>query len=181
MICKQCNIEFFEKYSKWSDGNFCSKKCASTFSSKQRTEDDFKRVSNKLIKTGKYVKKLCTCCGKRNFSQKSDLCRKCKPKQNRNTYGIHVISWRQRTKIKLVEYKGGKCEKCGYSRCIASLGFHHRNPEMKDFRISGSCRSFERLKIEVDKCDLLCANCHNELHWELKFGGIGQRGEPGRP
>lgn len=75
-----------------------------------------------------------------------------------------VISWRQRTKLKLIEYKGGSCTKCGYNKCPGALTFHHLDPTEKDFRISGQSWSFERLKEEADKCILLCANCHHELH-----------------
>lgn len=39
-------------------------------------------------------------------------------------------------KHKLVEYKGGKCEKCGYNKCEGALHFHHINPDEKDFTIS---------------------------------------------
>ena len=80
----------------------------------------------------------------------------------------HVVSWRQRTKKKLVEYKGGKCQLCGYNKCIRSLIFHHRDPNEKDFGITGKTISFDKLKIEVDKCDLLCANCHGEEHEKLE-------------
>jgi len=80
----------------------------------------------------------------------------------------NVIYWRQRAKIKLVEYKGGECNKCGYNKCIDALEFHHLNPEEKDFGISGKSWSFERLKKEVDKCLLVCSNCHKEIHFKLK-------------
>ena len=75
-----------------------------------------------------------------------------------------VILWRKRTKVKLIEYKGGKCEICGYNRCITALEFHHLNPNEKDFSISGRSLSFDRLKNEVDKCILVCSNCHSEIH-----------------
>lgn len=77
-----------------------------------------------------------------------------------------VIDWRKRTKLKLIEYKGGKCEICGYNKCEAVLQFHHINPKEKDFSISGKSWSFEKLKQEVDKCMLLCANCHTEKHYQ---------------
>lgn len=80
-----------------------------------------------------------------------------------------VIKWKKRTKQKLIEYKGGKCEVCGYNRCARSLVFHHKNPLKKDFSISSQCKSFDRLKKEVDKCILLCANCHGEIHSNLEF------------
>lgn len=75
-----------------------------------------------------------------------------------------VILWRKKVKEKLFLYKGGKCEKCGYNKCISAMHFHHINPNEKDFGISGKTLSFEKLKIEVDKCMLLCSNCHSEIH-----------------
>ena len=76
-----------------------------------------------------------------------------------------VINWRKRTKIALVEYKGGKCCVCGYNKCIEALEFHHLDPSQKDFQISGNSKSFEHLKQEVDKCILVCSNCHKEIHY----------------
>lgn len=75
-----------------------------------------------------------------------------------------VIDWRKRKKIELVEYKGGKCEICGYNKSVNALQFHHKNPNDKDFTVSGKSLSFEKLKKEVDKCVLVCANCHAEIH-----------------
>lgn len=73
---------------------------------------------------------------------------------------------RKRIKEKAVEYKGGKCKKCGYNKCVDAFDFHHRDPRQKDFSIGdkGYTRSWEKVKKELDKCDLLCANCHRELH-----------------
>jgi len=77
------------------------------------------------------------------------------------------------------EYKGGKCIICGYNKSSRALVFHHLNPEDKDFGLSsrGLTRSWERIQKELDKCVLLCANCHMELH-----DGITQlpKGNPGR-
>lgn len=76
-----------------------------------------------------------------------------------------VIDIRKRNKIKLVEYKGGKCEICGYDKCVDALEFHHINPEEKDFGLSnGDTKGLEKLKKEADKCILICSNCHRELH-----------------
>jgi DNA-binding CsgD family transcriptional regulator len=77
-----------------------------------------------------------------------------------------VIEWRKRVKIKLIEYKGGECVECGYNKCTRSLEFHHLDKNEKDFTISGKSWSFERLKSEVDKCILVCSNCHNEIHYK---------------
>ena len=75
-----------------------------------------------------------------------------------------VVSWRKRAKIKLVEYKGGKCQCCGYNKCIDALEFHHLDKKEKDFTISGKSWSFEKIKKETDKCILVCSNCHKEIH-----------------
>lgn len=79
-----------------------------------------------------------------------------------------VINWRKKKKIELVKYKGGCCERCGYNKSFEVLQFHHINPNEKDFSISGKSYSINRLKKEVDKCILVCANCHIEIHEELK-------------
>lgn len=83
-----------------------------------------------------------------------------------------VIRWKQRRKQKLVEYKGGKCELCGYNKCVRSLEFHHKDPNEKDFNVSSVTFGIERCKREVDKCMLVCSNCHGEIHFkidELRF------------
>jgi len=48
------------------------------------------------------------------------------------------------------------------------LEFHHINPEEKEFTIGGKNYSIERMKKEVDKCVLVCGNCHSEIHEELR-------------
>lgn len=73
-------------------------------------------------------------------------------------------SYYRKVKEKLIEYKGGKCQLCGYNKCTTALEFHHLNPSQKDFTISGGTKSFEKAKIEADKCILVCANCHREIH-----------------
>ena len=82
----------------------------------------------------------------------------------------------RKLKLDCIEYKGGKCQKCGYSQCQAALDFHHRDPAKKDFSLCKKygCRKIsDRIKKELDKCDLLCANCHREEHWQLKIGREG--------
>jgi transposase len=71
----------------------------------------------------------------------------------------------KRIKKLAVIYKGGKCEGCGYSRCLEALDFHHKNPKEKDFNISSyQKKSWNTIKKELDKCICLCSNCHRELH-----------------
>ena len=89
---------------------------------------------------------------------------------DRRQYMIRAVH-KRRKKIRLmaVEYKGGKCKRCGYDRCIEALEFHHKDPIQKDFSISekGYTRSWKRVQEELDKCVMLCANCHREIHAEL--------------
>lgn len=84
---------------------------------------------------------------------------------DRRKYMIKAVAKRRR-KIKLmaIEYKGGKCQICGYSKCPRALELHHINGE-KEFGIGdkGYTRSWEKVKQELDKCVLVCANCHREL------------------
>jgi hypothetical protein len=92
----------------------------------------------------------------------SGYCKKCTHLQLRRR--------QRRFKELCVEYKGGKCIKCGYNRCITALEFHHRDPSEKDFALSkdSSLGFSTAVKQELDKCDILCANCHRETHFELK-------------
>lgn len=83
-----------------------------------------------------------------------------------NTY----LNQKERGLKRKYEYilsRGGKCEKCGYDHNLAALEFHHINPEEKEFQID--IRKFananlNQLKQELDKCVILCANCHRETH-----------------
>jgi len=77
-------------------------------------------------------------------------------------------------KKKAVAYKGGKCERCGYDKCVAAMDFHHVNPDDKDFKISDGIWSWDRLKPELDKCMMLCANCHREEHENLKAAKLAE-------
>ena len=75
---------------------------------------------------------------------------------------------KHKRKQKAVEYKGGKCSNCGYKRNINALCFHHLNPLTKSFNIASNYnRKWEVLQKELDKCILLCMNCHTETHSTL--------------
>ena len=78
--------------------------------------------------------------------------------------------YRNKLANEMRELLGNCCEACGYSRCPQALDFHHKDPTTKLFGIAeaiGSRRcKFTKTEIqtEVLKCQLLCANCHRELH-----------------
>lgn len=68
-------------------------------------------------------------------------------------------------KAACVDHLGSKCKICSYDACINALEFHHLDPLEKDFQISSVRTIFnEDVKTELDKCILLCANCHRETH-----------------
>ena len=71
-------------------------------------------------------------------------------------------------KFKAHYYKGGKCESCGYEGLPAEFDFHHLDPSTKSFSISSDphTRSWEKLKEELNKCQLLCACCHRKIEFE---------------
>ena len=86
---------------------------------------------------------------------------------NNNNYPQQKLRGMKR-KYEAVQARGGKCERCGYSANLAALDFHHRNPLTKEFQIDMrvfSNTSLDKLKDELDKCELLCANCHREHHY----------------
>ena len=122
------------------------------------------------INTSK-LKKKCPKCGiikdrKSDFYQikgegvkVNGFCKPCLLKSNAER--------RREVKIKAIEYKGGKCIKCGYNKCPGALDFHHLDPNEKDPSYNLFKTIFNnRLKKELDKCVLLCSNCHRELHYE---------------
>lgn len=77
-----------------------------------------------------------------------------------------VKKWRKNARLRLREISGGKCQCCGYDKCKEALEFHHVNPSTKDFTI-GQLKiiKWEKLKEEIQKCVLVCANCHREIHY----------------
>ena len=83
---------------------------------------------------------------------------------------------RQRTvsrlrKLECIRIKGGCCKNCGYNINSAVLQFHHRDPENKTFNLDSrklSNTEWSSILSELDKCELLCSNCHIELHYPDK-------------
>lgn len=130
------------------------------------------------------VKRVCKMCGQLKdcgwnytFSQtgKPEYRTKCidcfkiyLSKIRKNLRPSLTIKHRQRMldgKIKAVEYKGGKCIACGYDKTVVALTFHHRDRNEKEGDIGQMLDwSWDKLKKELDKCDLMCFNCHMELH-----------------
>lgn len=104
---------------------------------------------------------------------KTFVCRDCEREVTQNVNGGICITCKSKKnryakKGKAVEYLGGKCMDCGYDKCIQALDFHHRDPELKKFGISSNyAYKWDRLKKELNKCDLVCCRCHIERHYPL--------------
>lgn len=98
----------------------------------------------------KEVRQICYSNAKRKFC-------------NKNPYE-QIKNYRKKIKLTAILYKGSKCKKCGYNDNIAALDFHHLDLKEKDFGISASHVGWDKLKKELDKCIILCSNCHREEH-----------------
>jgi transposase-like protein len=114
----------------------------------------------------------CAKCQRKGLTQEDFYTRKNRP---RPTYSYckecankSKVDRQRIFKKKCVDYKGGECKICGYDKCIDALDFHHVNPSKKNRSIV-SMRSLgkkwdESVKTELDKCVLVCARCHREIH-----------------
>lgn len=114
----------------------------------------------------------------RNKSKKDGLqtrCRDCQKRQNNDGYRNNpsrrdsIKADRDRAKlvnreyIKDVKSKHG-CYFCDESEPVA-LDFHHKDPSEKDMNISVMVGyPIRKLKAEIEKCAVVCANCHRKLH-----------------
>ena len=77
-----------------------------------------------------------------------------------------VKDWRIRTKARIIEAMGGKCNICGYNKCNGALELHHIDPSAKQFSFGGiraNPTAWNNIVNELKKCILLCANCHREV------------------
>ena len=102
----------------------------------------------------------CRDCGENDATQfYGNMKQRCKKCHNRAGY---IAS-----KEKMLEYAASRgpiaCTRCGYNKSFAALDWHHRDPNIKDPQWNKGW-NYERLKTELDKCDLVCSNCHRELH-----------------
>lgn len=118
----------------------------------------------------------CIICSKQTNKPRSKYCSAtCKQKDHYNKRKINNpnTSYSQYTradkrKKEFIQAKGGCCKNCGYNKNYAALSFHHRTPNDKSFSLD--CRNIGNRNIksllkELDKCDLLCMNCHMETHY----------------
>ena len=163
--CKKCGAQF-KAWITLDDGrrlNTSSRKFCLECS------PPFEHNTSDLTQTERVVKGVVCVCAtcKREFVYKrgtgcsKEMCASCRQSLRR-----------KKMKAKAVAYKGGACICCGYDKSYRALVFHHRDPTQKIFGISLYFnRSWAVLQKELDKCNLLCSNCHAELHDETDGNG----------
>jgi hypothetical protein len=163
IVCKQCAKEFSRVPSQVekSEHHFCSRSCSATYNNRaypKRQVEGKCRVCNIPIPSrANFCSRVCK---QRDIDVRPTQSQQERRKKNKKA----VVAYRQRQKRRAVEYLGGECQLCGYDRCIRALAFHHLDPTRKDFAVSHVTYKWERIREEVDKCILVCTNCHAELH-----------------
>ncbi len=170
--CSKCGKtkgnEFFYK----STRNHWCKNCSSVvrkeyyLNNKERVLKEFKisylKNKEKYLKRSKeYKRKI------RAISREKDhqYCIKNREIINKRTK-THAFKQKVKWLILFREKGLTKCFVCGYSKCFDALHFHHKNPKDKKFNIGWIMKSpISKEKMEeLDKCILVCANCHCEIH-----------------
>ena len=119
--------------------------------------------------------KKCIICGKEfetlpNGNSRK-YCFECSPSYPKGgSRALTIKALRRAMKKQAVKELGGKCEICGYNKCIDALVFHHKDPSEKDFGLAqnGIMHDWKEYLSEAKKCMLLCANCHAEEHFRLR-------------
>ena len=97
-------------------------------------------------------------CYQKSVQVKGFCSSTCKDKQN-------TLAKNEKIKEEAVEYLGGKCKRCNFNELESALIFHHLDPFDKQYEISTyMSRGVRWLKPELDKCVLLCKNCHEVVH-----------------
>ena len=145
------------------------KKCGADIPRRVYTEKGWKAISNRRV--------YCFDCSPKGLhntrklhepSARSLTCKRCGAVSKRRSLcpSCQVTLWRQRMKLKAIAYKGGRCISCGFDKYACAMEFHHLDSTQKDFSISGLTIAWARMQVELDKCVLLCANCHRAVHNE---------------
>ena len=121
--------------------------------------------------------KICSKCGiekpitqfyKHGFNSKGEQTYRSDCKECQRKYDLKRLNQR----IELVNSQKNQCVKCGETD-KSKLHFHHIDPSKKEFTI-GRMRNYslEKIQQEIDKCIVLCANCHMTFHQLNKWQGI---------
>ena len=114
---------------------------------------------------------ICQYCGQeKTYTQtttaKRKVCLECVPLDKRGD-ASHL---RRIIKKKMVEEAGGLCQRCHQAFPDCVFDFHHRDESEKSFSLGDktSTVKLDLIRAEVEKCDLLCSNCHRIVHDEQR-------------
>ena len=89
-------------------------------------------------------------------------------KDKKKMYEMQIQRWIN-IKIKAINLKGGMCCMCGYNKHYGALEFHHTDPSTKEKQWDKlRLCAWDKIVAELEKCILVCANCHREIHHEIK-------------
>jgi len=103
--------------------------------------------------------------------KKSHYCKVCiskYTKEHREQIQIRETKKKRQRKLDAIKYLGGKCKICGKYPHPAAMDIYHRDPSLKEYSITHYLRyPWNKVKKELDKCDLLCAICHRIIHSEM--------------
>jgi len=113
---------------------------------------------------------LCPSCGRALKGTRRKFCStECVLKSSNSKHQNYKNQHRRGVskKMQLMKMKGMSCKVCGYKKNYAAMAFHHRDPKKKSHGLdSRACSnmSWKSLVLEAEKCDLVCMNCHMEIH-----------------
>lgn len=175
-LCNNCNTQT-------NNPKFCSRSCSASYNNHKVPKRSLRvkhcALCNTTLSTNrnkfcpncllKYRERnirdcVCLLCDKKYvYTPRSghslQQCSSCRANSKRNT-----------KKLRMIAYKGGCCIRCGYNKSPRALHFHHLDSQAKEFTLSNSrVYKWDTLKAELDKCVLVCANCHAELHEEQQI------------
>lgn len=146
-----------------STKKYCSRSCEN----KARAIRDAMNIDKPRNQNGMLEKK-CSICGKSFYpktpsANQRKCCYDCAPdgKQLSRSDFLNVIR----------KNKGGRCQRCGYDTYLGALDFHHIDPNEKEFTVGDRDFRLEQCIEEIEKCIMICTNCHRELHaglWDIK-------------
>ncbi|MEK6878473.1 MAG: hypothetical protein AABY22_02640 [Nanoarchaeota archaeon] len=156
-----------------------AKNSLETLRKRNEKRNSFRYLKNQVKK---YLIKICKDCKKKKlcrfnssftvygvpeYKTRCDDCQRSWYKDYNAKHRKDISLWarlrKQKRKIKYIQYLGGKCCKCGYKKSNRALTFHHKNRLLKGFSISQAIdNNWEKVKKELDKCILICFNCHME-------------------
>jgi hypothetical protein len=151
--CKKCMIE--RTKDRWN-------KNKEEFNAERRKEYQKNPDKHREIKRKEYQK------NSNKYKKRAKEWRKNNPDK---TYLADKKRWKEGQKAMrhyLKSQEGGHCKKCGYDKNLDALDWHHKDPSTKEFNLSQiriTPKNYNIIIKEIEKCVLVCSNCHREIHY----------------